>query len=398
MLKEKTIIFGVSGSIAAYKAIEIARKLIKDGATVKVVMTSAATKFITPLTFKTITNQPVAIELFKENSEKDIYHISLSDEADIILVAPATGNIINKVANGVADDLLSTTILAANVPIIFAPAMNNKMFLNEVTQKSLNQLKSLGCRIIEPAYGKLACGEEGIGKLAEVESIVEAVKFELARGKDLENYSIIVTAGGTREPIDPVRFIGNKSSGKTGYAIANELIKRGAKTTLISTPTCLPIPQNVNLISVNTALDIHREVLRYFDKCDAVIMSAAVADFSPCKISTKKIKKDGATTFNLKLKRNSDIIGELGKIKDRQILIGFAAETENLIKNAKQKLEEKNLDLIIANDISKPGIGFGEDVNEITIIGKKGKPDALPCMTKREIARIIVDKLVEALN
>ncbi len=398
MLKGKTIILGVSGSIAAYKAVDIARRLIRDGATVKVVMTSSATKFVTPLTFRTLTKQSVATELFTENSKSKICHISLSDEADIILVAPATANIINKTANGVADDLLSTTLLAADVPIIFAPAMNSKMYLSEATQKSLNRLKAFGFRVIEPTLGELACGEEGVGRLAEVDTIVEVIKFETAKEKDLKNRSVVVTAGGTREEIDPVRYISNRSSGKMGYAIANELTKRGAKTTLISAPTYLPTPQNVNFISVSNASDMQREMLQYFDKCDAVIMAAAVADFTPAEPVSKKIKRNKTGNFSLKLKSNPDIIKELGRIKKKQILIGFAAETEDLIENARKKIEEKNLDLIIANDVSKPEIGFEEDFNEVTILNKKGIVKKVPRMTKREIARIIVDKLVDVLD
>jgi len=398
MLKGKTVIFGVSGGIAAYKSVEIARNLVKKGATVKVIMTQAATKFITPLTFSTLTNQPVATGLFNKEPSGEIHHISLSDEADIVLVAPATANIIAKVANGIADDLLSTTILATDVPVIFAPSMNSRMYLNEITQKNIKRLEAYGYRMVGPAMGELACGEGGIGRLSETDAIVEAVEFEIARGSDLKGYSVMVTAGGTREPIDPVRFIGNKSSGKTGYAIANELVRRGSKTTLISSPTCLPIPQKVNFVPINTASDMHRETIKRFDKNDAIIMTAAVADFRPLKTHKEKIKKDNIDELSIKLKPNPDIIRELGEAKGKKILIAFAAESENLIENAQRKLERKNLDLIVANDISKTGIGFGEDFNKVTIIEKDGKITEFPRMTKRAIARIIVDKLINLVE
>ncbi|HDP69510.1 MAG TPA: bifunctional phosphopantothenoylcysteine decarboxylase/phosphopantothenate--cysteine ligase CoaBC [Actinobacteria bacterium] len=398
MLNGKNVVLGVSGGIAAYKAVEVVRTLIKNGATVKVIMTSAAVKFITPLTFKTLTKQPVIMDLFDEDPRGEIYHISLSEEADVILIVPATANIIAKAANGIADDILSTTLLAANAPIIYAPSMNSKMYLNQATQKNIEQLKARGCRMVGPTLGELACGEKGVGRLAKVDAIIEAVKFEITRSIDLTGYSVLVTAGGTRESIDPVRFIGNRSSGKMGHAIANELAERGANTTLISTPTYLSAPKKVNFVTVKTALDMHKEVVGRFDSCNAVIMAAAVADFRPLKPHKEKIKKEQIRELNLRLTLNPDIIRDLGGKKKNQVLIAFAAESENLVENARRKLKDKRLDLIVANDISKPGIGFEDDFNQVVLIDKNDNVKKIPRMTKREIARKIVDRLVEMLK
>lgn len=397
MLKDKTIVLGVSGSIAAYKAADIASRLGREGMTVKVVMTDAATKFVAPLTFKTITRQPVAVDQFDSGPPGKIYHLSLAEEADLILVAPATANVLAKIARGIADDLLTTTILSAKCPLLIAPAMNSKMYLADETQENLKLLRRAGQRIIEPTSGKLACGVEGVGRLASVEEIVNAVKEELTRQQDLAGVKILVTAGGTQEPIDPVRFIGNRSSGKMGYALAEEAAHRGANVTLVSGPTDLVVWEKIELIQVQTTAEMYDDLLKRFDRVQIVIMAAAVADFRPDKRSQSKIKSSSGKV-ELTLVANPDILGELGHRKKKQLLIGFAAESENLLENAKKKLKEKNLDLIVANDVSRPEIGIGSDENEVYIIFPDGKAEYLPRMFKREIARIILNRVVEILK
>lgn len=392
MLENKTVLLGITGGIAAYKSAEIARLLIKSGAEVQVVMTEAATKFITPLTFRAITNKEVITSLFDEKSDP-ITHISTAKKADIILIAPATANIIAKVANGIADDALSTIVLASNAPVIFAPAMNAQMYLNPETQKNILKLKRKGFEIIEPETGELACGDEGIGRLASIDEIIKSVISEVNRKNDLKGKTIIVTAGGIREPIDSLRYITNRSSGKMGYAIAGEASKRGAKVVLISAPANLIPPPQAEFVEIETASELKDEIDKYFSKSDALIMSAAVADFSPVQKIEGKIKKDGKIR-TLELKENPDILKELGRNKKQQILIGFALEDKNLIENAKKKLEEKNLDFIVANDIS----GIGSDFNQVTIIDKNGDTKEFPKTSKIETAKILIDYLVDKLG
>ncbi|MBI4744649.1 MAG: bifunctional phosphopantothenoylcysteine decarboxylase/phosphopantothenate--cysteine ligase CoaBC [Actinobacteria bacterium] len=392
MLENKKVLLGVTGGIAAYKSAEIARLLIRSGATVQVVMTEAATKFITPFTFKAITNKEVITSLFDENSDP-ITHISAAKKADIILIAPATANIIAKIANGIADDALSTIVLASSAPMIFAPAMNTQMYLNPETQENISKLKRKGFEIIEPETGELACGDEGIGRLASIDEIIESVISEVNRKDDLKGKTIIVTAGGTREPIDSLRYITNRSSGKMGYAIAGEAAKRGAKVILISAPANLIPPSRAEFVEIETASELKVEIDKYFSESDALIMSAAIADFSPVQKIEGKIKKDGKIR-TLELKENPDILKELGRNKKQQILTGFALEDKNLIENAKKKLEEKNLDFIVANDISV----IGSDFNQIAIIDKNGDIKEFPEMSKTETARIIIDYLVDKLG
>lgn len=394
---KRVIVLGVTGCIAAYKAAEIARRLIRTGYTVKVVMTEAATHFVTPLTFQTLTRQTVITSLFKGQEPGKINHISLAEEADLILIAPATANILAKVARGFADDALSTTILSSRVPIVFAPAMNTKMYLNSVTQENLALLKRKGFYVIEPETGELACGVDAVGRLAKVETIVEKITSIIEKKEELKGKNILVTAGGTQEPIDPVRFIGNRSSGKMGYAIAEEAALRGAKVTLITAPTQLMFPAGADIVKISTANEMRREVLKRFKKADVVIKTAAVADFRPAKVAKSKIKKDKKDLV-IELMCNPNILSELGKMKKSQVLVGFAAESENLEENARKKLKEKNLDLIVANDITKPGIGFGEDVNEVTIINKEGKTEKYSPMSKGLLARIILDKVAGLLS
>ncbi|MDI6689629.1 MAG: bifunctional phosphopantothenoylcysteine decarboxylase/phosphopantothenate--cysteine ligase CoaBC [Actinomycetota bacterium] len=397
MLKGKTVVLGVTGSIAAYKSVEIARELIKQEARVKVIMTDAATHFVNPLTFETITGQPVITSLFRPEFRGKIHHISLAEEADLILVAPATANILAKAAHGIADDMLSTTLLSATCTIIFAPAMNTRMYLNPVTQENIKLLKKRGFRIIEPERGGLACGEEDLGRLASIDKIVDTVKSELIKEMDLQGKIIIVTAGGTQEPFDPIRYIGNRSSGKMGYAIAEAAWGRGAHVILISAPTQLEPPRGIETIHIRTAMEMQEAVLKYFDRADAVIKTAAVTDFRPTVFHPHKIKRD-RQRITLELEGNPDILEELGKRKRNQILIGFAAESENLVENAKQKLKKKNLDFIVANDITKVGSGFEEDVNEVIIIDAEGKVESFPPLFKGKIAEMVIDRLITLLK
>ncbi len=396
-MKKKVIVLGITGCIAAYKAAEIARKFIRLGYTVKVVMTEAATHFVTPLTFQTLTREPVVTSLFQGQVHGEIQHISLAEEADLILVAPATANILAKAARGFANDALSTTILSCQTPVVFAPAMNARMYLNPVTQENLVLLKKRGFYIIEPESGELACGMDAVGRLARVETIVEKVESILKTKEQLKDKNIVVTAGGTREPIDPVRFMGNLSSGKMGYAIAEEAALRGAVVSLITAPTQLLPPAGADIIQVETAEEMRKEVLKNFEKADVVVKAAAVTDFRPSQVSKSKLKKDEKELV-LKLVRNPDILEELGRLKKKQILVGFAAESENLEDNARKKLKAKNLDLVIANDITKPGMGFGEDINEVLIIDKKGEVEKYSPMFKVALARIILDKVSELLK
>lgn len=389
-LSGKTIILGVTGGIAAYKAAEICSTLVKSGATVHVIMTEHATHFVGPLTFRALTGNQVITGLWDEPSECEISHVSLPDKADVLLVVPATANILGKVASGIADDMLSTTIMATRAPVIFAPAMNFKMWENPVTKANVERLESLGYKFVNPEIGRLACGEEGIGRLASITKIIDAVVECLERKQDLSGVSILVTAGPTQEPIDPVRFIANHSSGKMGYAVAKTASERGAKVTLVSGPTSLSVPPNVDVIRVQTAAQMLDAVMKRLTDVQVVIGAAAVADYTPKSPGKSKMKKSDSG-LALDLAPTKDIMAEVGKKKGKRVLVGFAAETENLIKNAKAKLESKNLDFIVANDVSKPGIGFGADVNEVTIISKTGETQDLPRMSKLEIANKILD-------
>lgn len=390
------ILLGVTGSIAAYKAVELARLFIKQGVGVKVVMTEAATEFVTPLTFRSITGTPVATDMFAEPEEWKAAHLSLADEADVILVAPATADAIAKIAHGVADELLFSTILASDAPLVVAPAMHAGMYEDATTQENLATLRARGAVVVESERGELASGDVGLGRLASLEKIVEAAMGELGRANDLEGRRVLVTAGGTQEPLDAVRYLGNRSSGKTGYAIARECRGRGAQVTLVSAPTALTSPSGVELVPVVTAAEMTDAVLGRFDEVDAVIMTAAVADFSPADPVHGKLKKDAAPE-SIALKKNRDILAELGKRKNRQVLIGFAAETRDVAGNARGKLQAKNLDLVVGNDVSKPGIGFGADENEVVLVGAEGDEE-LPRMSKTQLARTIVDRVAALIE
>jgi phosphopantothenoylcysteine decarboxylase/phosphopantothenate--cysteine ligase len=394
MLANKTIVLGVTGSIAAYKAADIASKLAQAGAKVEVVMTESATKFITPLTLHSITGRPVVTDMFESTTEFSIEHVALAEAADVLVIAPATANIIAKVAAGIADDMLSCTVLATKAPIIVAPAMESNMFQNPITQENLVKLKARDFTIVEPGYGRLASGKVGLGRIAEVERIIGTIKQVLGRSKDLAGKRIVVTAGGTQEPIDPVRHLGNRSSGKMGYAIAEAARDRGAAVSLITAPVSLPEPVGIDVIPVKTAAGMKEAVDKVAAQADVLIMAAAVADYQPKTVAESKIKKE-TTSLTLELVRTPDILAE---IKGNFLRVGFAAESEDIVANARQKLERKQLNLIVANDITDPTGGFGSDTNKVTLIDRDGKVESLPLLTKREVADKILDKVVGLLN
>ena len=391
MLKKKKIVLGITGGIAAYKAAELTRALIKEGAQVKVVMTKSATEFITPLTMQTLSQNQVYLDTFVPAEKYDMAHIALADFADAFIIAPATGNIIGKIAAGVADDLLSTTIMAAGKPVLICPAMNNKMLTNPIVQDNLSKLQEHGYFIMESAVGELACKTQGSGRLPEITDIIEEIK-SLLTPKDFLNEKVLITAGPTQEPLDPVRFITNLSSGKMGYALATAARRRGAEVTLISGPTFLPPPKVEKIINVRTAREMHKAVMENYKKAKIIIKAAAVADYRPKEISGQKLKKT-KESLTVEMKTNPDIIEEIGKNKEGRIVVGFAMETQNLLANAREKLKKKNMDLIVANDVCKEGAGFQSDTNIVSIIDKKGKTETLKKMTKLEAADEILNRV-----
>lgn len=366
-MDKKSILLGLSGGIAAYKMAHVASSLTKEGHDVHVVMTESAQKFITPTTFRAITGLPVETDLFTEPEKHEVKHISLADKTDLVLLGPATANIIGKVANGIADDLLSTIITAVRAPVLIAPAMNVNMYNNSIVQDNISYLKEKGYKFIAPSEGMLACGYTGKGRLPEPEVLLEYIYKELTK-KDLEDKRILITAGPTRETIDPVRYITNNSSGKTGFALAKKAAYRGAEVTLISGPTEIQPPIGVNFIKINSAEQLYEQVMDCYQDFDIIIMAAAVADFTPKNISENKIKKANEDNLTIKLKRTKDILSELSKkITANQKLVGFAAESENLIENAKSKLKTKKLDMVVANDIKNNDI-FGSNQSEVVIL------------------------------
>jgi len=385
---KRNILLGVTGSIAAYKSVDVARRLIDEGFSVQVVMTMAACKFIAPLTFESVTGKPALTDLFNSSYS----HIVLSKESQLLLIAPATANIINKLSCGIADDLLSTLWLAYEGPAIIAPAMNYRMYRHSIVQKNIKELRRLGVEFVGPVSGGLACGEEGPGRMSDVSEIVESAVTVLTPN-DLSRHNILITSGPTLEPIDPVRYISNRSSGKMGYALARAAVRRGAKVTLISGPTKLQKPEKVSFIPVKTASEMESAVLRNLPKATAVIMAAAVADFAPAAVNRSKIPKNDISSITLK--KTADILRKTGREKGKRILIGFAAETGRNIDNAKMKLKEKNLDLIVLNDITQKGAGFDVDTNIVTVIDKKGKLTDYPLMKKIEVANVILDRMLE---
>jgi phosphopantothenoylcysteine decarboxylase/phosphopantothenate--cysteine ligase len=390
MLKGKTVVLGITGGIAAYKAADLASKLTQVGARVETVMTGTATRFITPLTLHNITHRPVVTDMFEPAAEWSEQHVALAEAADVIVIAPATANTIAGLAAGIADEMLGTVVLATEAPVIIAPAMNDVMYRNSVTQSNLEKLKARGFTIIEPEYGRLASGKMGKGRLPETAKIIEVIERVLGQKKDLEGKRIVVTAGGTREPIDPVRHIGNRSSGKMGYALAEAARQRGAAVTLITANVVLPEPAGMEIIKVRTAAEMKEAVAGAVKQADALLMAAAVADYQPEAGAKAKIKKESAGDLTLKLVKTPDILSE---VKGDFIKVGFAAESENMVANAKNKLKTKNLDLIVANDITAPDSGFDVDTNRVIIIDKKGKTAELPLMSKREVADRVLDRV-----
>ncbi len=387
--KGKNVVLGVSGGIACYKAAELVRLLVRAGIDVQVVMTRGAMEFIAPLTFQTLSGHPVASDLFNLTQESEIGHINLADQADLFVIAPATANLIGKIATGIADDLLTTAVMATRARVLIAPSMNVNMFQNPVLQENIGKLKGLGYELMEPADGYLACGYEGKGRLPEPADILKEIQRLLGK-KDLVGERLVVTAGPSRESLDPVRYISNRSSGKMGYSLARAGARRGAEVTLISGPATPAPPAGVNLISVVTAEEMRQAVLKEYAGATAVIMAAAVTDFRPEKVVARKIKR-GDAALRLNLKPNVDILKELGAKKNGKVLVGFAAETEDLVANAGKKLRAKNLDLIVANDVTKEGSGFDSDTNVATLLDRKGGTHPLPLMTKDDLADRILD-------
>lgn len=391
----KCVVIGVTGGIAVYKALDVISALRKKDIEVHVIMTESASKFVNPLTFQSISQNMVVTDMFAEPKAWEIQHISLAQKADLMLIAPATANIIGKVANGIADDMLSTTIMASTAKVIFAPAMNTNMYQNKIVQGNIEKLKNFGYDFIEPASGRLACGDVGIGKLADVNTIVERVLTELNdREQDLKGKKVLISAGPTIAPIDPVRYITNRSTGKMGYAIAEEARDRGAEVILVSGPTNLNPPKNVRIINIKTNEEMKNEIFNNFDWADIVIKSAAVADYKPKEYSKEKIKK-GESDLNLCLTKDSDILKSLGEMKTHQVLVGFAAESNNVLENANKKLKNKNLDFIVANDITSSDTGFGTDDNKVVIISKDNEMLELEKMSKKEVASNIFDMILE---
>ena len=412
MLNGKKIVLGVTGGIAAYKCVDLASRLRKKGAEVHVILTRGAQNFVTETAMREISGNPVITSMWGEIHNYDVEHIALATLADVVLIAPATANVLAKAAAGIADDMLTTTVLATRAPIFFAPAMNSNMYENPVTQQNITTLQQRGWQLIPPASGHLACGTSGIGRMPEPAELVEVLEnyfigeggsVESADGNTMDNtmgstmqgMKILVTAAGTREPIDPVRYIGNRSSGKMGYAIAEAAARLRAEVTLISGPSALQPPAGVEFFGVESAREMRQLVQERFPACDIVIKAAAVADYRVKNVSDQKIKKNDAE-LTLVLEKNPDILKELGEMKQpHQTLVGFAAETQNLLQYAKGKLEKKNLDMIVANDVSKPQAGFNVDTNLIKLLKRDGSIEELPLMSKKELAYIILDRVMK---
>ena len=399
MLKGKKIVLGVTGGIAVYKAVDLVSKLRKEGADVRVVMTESAAKFVTPLTFKEISGNTVAVSMWAEDQEFHVEHIALADWADLMIIAPATANILAKAANGIADDLLSTVILASKTPIVLCPAMNCQMYINPITQDNLKKLANYGFIIMQPATGYLACGTSGVGRLPEPAEIIAFTKnFISHKEGDLKGLKILVTAAGTREPIDPVRFVGNRSSGKMGYAVAQAASERGADVVLVSGPSSLTPPANVEVINVETTREMMNAVLAKYAEMDIVIKAAAVADYCPHEVAEQKIKKATDDALTIVLDKNPDILKKLGELKTRQFLVGFAAETQNLLANATEKIKKKNLDMIVANDVTIAGAGFNYDTNVVKFLFPNGEVKSLEKMSKLEVAQALLNEVKAARN
>jgi len=397
MLANKTIVLGVTGGIAAYKAVELLRLFVKAGARVHVVMTKSACEFVAPLTFQTLSGNPVHTELFDLLQEMEIGHISLADRADIVVVAPATANIVGKVACGIADDLLTTTIMATKAPVLFAPAMNVNMVENPLYLANQQRLEAFGYHFVEPATGALACGWEGKGKLPDPKLLFDAT-VDCLRPADLAGQTLLITAGPTREELDPVRYISNYSSGKMGYAIAAAAKGRGARVILISGPTALCPPAGVELVPVVTAQQMFDAVMAHKKQATVIIKAAAVADYRPKLRAANKVKKGGQENWSLELEKTPDILGTLGLAGGDTLLVGFAAETAELLEHARKKLNEKNLDLIVANDITQEGAGFDVETNIVQLLYRDGRDEQLPMMSKEGVAEVLLDRVTQLLG
>ncbi len=395
-LHNRMIVLGVSGGIAAYKACDLASKLRQSGADVTVIMTRAAQQFVTSLTFQSLVQRPVITGLFSQVEEWEIEHISVAQKASLAVIAPATANVIGKLAAGIADDFLSTFVLATRAPIVVCPAMNCDMYANSAVQENLEKLKKRGFHIVEPEEGMLACGDMGKGRLANVQSILERIVSLLSTSRDFDGVKILVTAGPTHEHIDPVRYITNPSSGKMGYALADAARERGAEVVLVSGPTSLASPNGIETVRVKSAEEMAKAVLERAKGCDVIIGAAAVSDYAPAQTSSQKVKKT-KTDVNLTLKPTLDIMAELGKRKGKKILVGFSVETCDLIENSTKKLAKKNLDLIVCNDVTRPGAGFAADTNIVTVLDRKGGSRELPMMSKKETAHKILDEIKKLL-
>ncbi len=396
MLKGKKIVLGVTGGIAVYKAVDLVSRLRKQGCQVRVVMTEHAQQFVTPLMFKEISGNRVAVSMWNANQEFNVEHIALANWGDVFLVAPATANILAKMAYGLADDLLSTTLLAAQAPIIVCPAMNTGMYENPATQENIARLQQRGVTVMPPGVGVLACGTSGAGRLPEPQQIVDFVNGFFARREgDLRGLKVLVTAGGTREPIDPVRFVGNRSSGKMGYAAAQMAAERGADVLLISGPSALQVPPNVRAVQVETTGEMLQACLDAYDDMDIVIKAAAVADYRPHDVAMQKIKKKTDDALTVVMDKNPDILKTLGARKTQQVLVGFAAETQNLLANAREKVEKKNLDMIVANDVTAAGAGFNADTNIVKFLFASGEVRSLEQMPKTDVANCILDEALK---
>jgi phosphopantothenoylcysteine decarboxylase/phosphopantothenate--cysteine ligase len=396
MISGKKIMLGVSGSIAAYKALDILRRLQEEGASVRVAMTKNAASFVSPMTFQTLSLHPVLWDEFRDSGSSDIGHITITEGLDLAVIAPATANVIGKLAAGIADDALTSALLALECPLVVAPAMNDRMYRNPVVQRNIRSLREQGVRFVDPEEGPLACGTTGQGRLAETERIVQEIASVLSP-RPLSGVTVLITAGPTREPIDAVRFISNPSTGRMGFALAEAARDRGADVVLISGPTELTPPRGVSHVSVTTADEMRRAVMDGAGKAGVVIMAAAVSDFRPAERSEGKIKKESAPDV-LRLERTEDILLELGKTPGKRLLVGFAAETDSVIENARQKLKQKNLDMIVVNDITRQGAGFGTDTNAVTVLDRSGAVIDLPLMRKSEVASRILDNVAELLQ
>lgn len=396
MLTGKHVLLGITGGIAAYKTANLASMLVKLHADVYVIMTKNAQKIISPVVFEALTGNKVIDDAFDRDSGYQVAHIAMAQEADVVMIAPATADMIAKLACGIADDMLSTTMLAVTAPVYIVPAMNTHMLEHPATQANIEKLRSYGCQIVEPASGFLACGDSGKGKMPEAEELLEYILYEAACAKDLAGKKVLITAGPTRERIDPVRFITNHSTGKMGYALAKNAARRGAQVTLVTGPVSLPVPLHVQALPVTAAQEMYEAVDAHFDSQDIVVMSAAVADYRPMHTAAEKIKKTDAVAV-LELERTIDILGSMSKRKNRQFLCGFSMETENMLENSKAKLEKKNLDMIVANNLRMQGAGFGTDTNIITMI-TKDQIQELPKMSKDEAAHAVFDHILQYLN